>query len=149
MTALRIDAAIKANSRWRLLLYSTLLGALTLLALFANLSLWQYLVILILTVLVIGYLAVSRPILLHLSQPPLSQRLNQGWQLLMRSKRGDELWQAELISVQRYQLLVYLQFKVVEPREKLLSITIFRDQIDPLDWQALNILATVSRVPSS
>ncbi len=149
MTALRIDAAIKANSHWRLLLYSILHGALILLAWFANLSLWQYLVILILTVLVIGYLAVSRPIVLHLSQPPLSQRLNLGWQLLMRSKRGDELWQAELISVQRYQLLVYLQFKVVEPRAKSLSITIFRDQMDPLHWQALNILATVSQVPSA
>ena len=149
MTALRIDAAVKANSHWRLLLYSTLLGALILLAWFARLSLWQYLVILILTALVVGYVALSRPIILHVSQPPLSQRLNLGWQLFMRTKYGDELWQAELVSVQRYPLLVHLQFKVVEPRAKSLSITIFRDQMSPLHWQALNILATVTHVPSA
>ena len=149
MTTLRIDAAVKADSHWRLLLYNILLGALILLAWFAKLSLWQYLVILIVTVLVISYLAVSRPIVLHLTQPPLSQRLNLGWQLLIRTKRGDELWLAELISVQRYHLSVHLQFKVVEPRVKLLTLTIFRDQTSPLHWQALNILATVSQVPSS
>ena len=120
-----------------------------LLAWFAQLSLWQYLVIAIVTSLVVSYLALSQPIVLHLSQPPLSQRLNQGWQLLMHTSRGDALWQAELIAVQRYQLLVHLQFKVVEPQSKLLSITIFSDQITPTQWQALNILATVTHVQSS
>lgn len=149
MTALRIDAAVKPSSHLRLLLYVTLIGTLILLAWFAQLFLWQYLVIAIVTALVISYLALSRPIVLHLSQPPLSQRLNQGWQLLMHTSRGDALWQAELIAVQRYQLLVHLQFKVVEPQSKLLSITIFRDQMNPTQWQALNILATVTHVQSS
>ncbi|MDN5566810.1 MAG: hypothetical protein L0G25_08375 [Psychrobacter sp.] len=149
MTALRIDAAVKPSSHLRLLLYVTLIGTLILLAWFAQLFLWQYLVIAIVTALVVSYLALSRPIVLHLSQPPLSQRLNQGWQLLMHTSRGDALWQAELIAVQRYQLLVHLQFKVVEPQSKLLSITIFRDQMNPTQWQALNILATVTHVQSS
>lgn len=149
MTSLRIDAAVKARSYLRLLIYITLIGTLILLALFAQLSLWQYLFVFIVTALVVSYLALSRPIVLHLSQPPLSQRLNQGWQLLMHTSRGDALWQAELISVQRYQLLIHLQFKVVEPRSKLLSITIFRDQMTPTQWQAINILATVTHVQSS
>ncbi len=149
MTTLRIDAAVKPSSHLRLLLYIALIGTLMLLAWFAQLSLWQYLVIAIVTSLVVSYLALSRPIVLHLSQPPLSQRLNQGWQLLMHTSRGDALWQAELIAVQRYQLLVHLQFKVVEPQSKLLSITIFSDQITPTQWQALNILATVTHVQSS
>lgn len=149
MTALRIDAAVKANSRWRLLLYSTLLGALVLLAWFAGLAVWQYIVILIAMALVIGYLALSRPIVLHLSQPPLNQRLNQGWQLLMGTSRGDALWQAELIAVKRYSLLIHLQFRVIEPYNKLLSVTVFRDQLSPSQWQALNVLATVTHIQSS
>ena len=149
MSALRVDAAVKVSSHWRLLLYVTLFGALVLLTWFARLSLWQYIVILIMTALVISYLALSRPIVLHLSQPPLSQRLNQGWQLLMRTSRGDALWQAELITVQRYSLLIHLQFRVVEPYNKLLSVTVFRDQLSPLQWQALNVLATVTYLQSS
>ena len=149
MSALRVDAAVKVSSHWRLLLYVTLLGALVLLTWFAGLSLWQYIVILIMTALVISYLALSRPIVLHLSQPPLSQRLNQGWQLLMRTSHGDALWQAELITVQRYSLLIHLQFRVVEPYNKLLSVTVFRDQLSPLQWQALNVLATVTDLQSS
>ncbi len=149
MSALRVDAAVKVSSHWRLLLYVTLLGALVLLTWFAGLSLWQYVVILIMTALVISYLALSRPIVLHLSQPPLSQRLNQSWQLLMRTSRGDALWQAELITVQRYSLLIHLQFRVVEPYNKVLSVTVFRDQLSPLQWQALNVLATVTYIQSS
>ena len=146
MATLRIDTAIKPASYLRLLLYAVLAGVLLLLAWSADLSLWQYVVILIVTALVVSYLALSRPILLHLSQPPLSNSFKQGWQLLMRSSRSDALWQADLIKVQRYQLLIHFQFRVVEPYHKLYSVTVYRDQMSRAQWQQLNVLATVIHV---
>lgn len=149
MNSLRIDAAIKPSSYLRLLLYVALASIFILLAWLADLSLLQYIILLMIVALAVAYLALSRPILLHISQPPLSQRLNQGWQLLVRSGLGDTLWQAELITVRRYQLLIHLQFKIVEPYNKLFSVTIFRDQLDPLQWRALNVLSTVTHIQSS
>lgn len=148
MTSLRIDTPIQPTSYLRLLLYAVLASILLLLAWSAGLLLWQYVFVLIVTALIISYLALSRPILLHISQPPLSQRLSQGWQLLMRTSHGDALWQADLIKVQRYQLLIHFQFRVVEPYRKLWSVTVYRDQMSCAQWQQLNILATVTHVQS-
>ena len=146
MTTLRIDTAIKPASSLRLLLYGVLSSTILLLAWSAGLALWHYVIVLIVTALVVSYLALSRPILLHLSQPPLTSSFKQGWQLLMRSSRGDALWQADLIKVQRYQLLMHLQFKVLEPYHKRHSVTVYRDQMSPAQWQQLNVLATVTHV---
>lgn len=148
MSSLRIDTPIKPTSHLRLLLYATLASVLLLLAWSANLSLWQYVFILIIAALVISYLALSQPILLHLSQPPLSSSFKQGWQLLVRSSRGDALWQADLIKIQRYQHLMHLQFKVVEPYHKIWSVTVYRDQMSCVHWQQLNVLATVTQAQS-
>lgn len=149
MISLRIDAAIKPNSRLRFILYLSLAGVMTLLAWAADLSVGQYLVILIITALAVGYLALSRPILLHLSQPPISKRLNQGWQLLVRTNRGDALWQAELIEVYRYNSLIHLKFRITEPYHKPWSATVFRDQLTTVEWQKLNILASITYVQIS
>ncbi len=149
MSSLRIDIPINPSRSLRLLLYIVLASFLIMLAGLANLLLWQYVFILIVTALVIIYLALSRPILLHISQPPVSQPLNQGWQLLMRTSRSDDLWQAQLVEVHRYQALIYLRFKVVEPYHKLCSVTVFRDQVSHTQWQELAILATVTHVQTS
>ena len=142
MATLRIDTAIKPTSYLRLLLNITLVSILILLAWSADLALWQYVLIIVVTALVVGYLALSRPILLHLSQPPLTSSFKKDWQLLMRNSRGDALWQAELIAVHRYQLLLHLQFQIVEPYNKRCSVTVYRDQMSPNEWQQLNVLAT-------
>lgn len=120
-----------------------------LLAWLASLSLWQYVLILVISAAVISYLALSRPILLHLSQPPLSQRADQGWQLLMRTGRGDELWQAGLVAVYRYHWLMSFEFIVVEPYQRTLSVTIFRDQVSAEHWRELNVLANVIPIRSA
>src|SRR5699024_6526439 len=96
LSSLRIDAPIKPMSRIRLMFYLLLASALLILAALASLTLWQYVLILIVSAATVSYLALSRPILLHLSQPPLNKSIYQHWQLLMRSSRGDNLWQAEL-----------------------------------------------------
>ena len=145
-SSLRIDSAIKSSSYLRMLLYFILTSILILLAYFANLLLWQYILILIISAVVISWLALSRPILLHLSQPPLSQRVDQEWQILMRTGRGDALWQAQLVTIDRYPLLIHFKFIVVEPYQRHLSITIFRDQVHADAWRELNILATVINI---
>ncbi|MBP2280130.1 hypothetical protein RCH20_000482 [Psychrobacter sp. PL15] len=141
--SLRIDTAIKQSSHLRLLLYGSLAGALLLLAWLASLFLWQYILLLIISIVIAGYLALSRPILLHLSQPPLHQRIDRNWQLLMRTKRSDELWQAGLATVHRYDSLINFKFIVVEPRQRTLSVTIFRDQVNTEQWRELQVLANV------
>ncbi len=141
--SLRIDAAIQPTSYLRLLLYSGLTTVMVVLAWLASLLLWQYVLILIVTAAVTIYLTLSRPILLHLSQPPLSQRIDQHWQLLLRTGRGDELWLAQLIAVSRYRWAISFEFNVIEPRLRSLSVTIFRDQVSPEQWRELNILARV------
>ena len=139
--SLRIDAAIQPTSYLRLLLYSGLTTVMVVLAWLASLWLWQYVLILIVTAAVTIYLTLSRPILLHLSQPPLSQRIDQHWQLLLRTGRGDELWQAQLIAVSGYRWAISFEFNVIEPYQRSLSVTIFRDQVSPEQWRELNILA--------
>ena len=139
--SLRIDTAIRPASYLRLLLYSGLTAVMVVLAWLASLLLWQYVLILIVTAAVIIYLTLSRPILRHLSQPPLSHRIDQHWQLLLRTGRGDELWQAQLIAVSGYRWAISFEFNVVEPYQRSLSVTIFRDQVSPEQWRELNALA--------
>ena len=141
--SLRIDTAIQPASYLRLLLYSGLTAVTVILAWLASLLLWQYVLILIVTAAVTIYLTLSRPILLHLSQPPLSQRIDQHWQILLRTGRGDELWLAQLIAVSRYRWAISFEFNVIEPRLRSLSVTIFRDQVSPEQWRELNILTRV------
>lgn len=146
---LRIDTPITPSSRLRLLLHISLASALILLAWLASLALWQYVLILIISVAVVSYLALSRPMLLHLTQPPFSQRIDRNWQLLMRTGRGDELWQAGLVAVHPYHWLISFEFIIMEPYQRALSVTIFRDQVSAEQWRELNILANVIPVKST
>lgn len=141
--SLRIDTPISSTSHLRWLLYLTLTLILIVLAWQAQLFLWQYVLILAIYGVSVCYLALSQPILLHLSQPPLRQPADKGWQLLMRTSRGDALWQAKLLKIHRYQLLIHVEFMVVEPYQKPLSVSLFRDQMTMEQWRELNILATV------
>lgn len=143
VTSLRIDTTIQPVSYLRLLLYIGLTSVMVLLTWLASLALWQYVFLLIIAAAVIIYLTLSRPILLHLSQPPISQRIDRQWQLLVRTGRGDELWQAKLIAVHGYQWVMIIEFYIVEPYQRSFSVTIFRDQVDAKQWQELSILANV------
>lgn len=140
---LRIDTAILPASHLRMRLYVGLISVMLLLAWFAALALWQYVLILIVAAAVTLYLTVSRPIVLHVSQPPLSQRVEKQWQLLVRTGRGDELWQAQLIAVHGYQWAMSFEFVIVEPYRRDLSVTVFRDQVNADEWRVLSILANV------
>lgn len=145
VTSLRIDTAIKPASYVRALLYVGLTGIMMILAWFASLALWQYLLILIVSAAVASYLIISRPILLHISQPLLSQRVDKEWQLLIRTGRGDELWQAELVDINCYQWAISVEFNIVEPYQRTFSTTIFRDQVNYEQWRQLNILTNISK----
>jgi len=145
VTSLRIDTAIKPASYLRALLYVGLTGVMMILAWFASLTLWQDLLILIVSAAVASYLVISRPILLHISQPLLSQRVDKEWQLLIRTGRGDELWQAELVDINRYQWAMSIEFDIVEPYQRTFSTTIFRDQVNSEQWRQLNILTNISK----
>ncbi|MFK3917050.1 hypothetical protein [Psychrobacter sp. NPDC078501] len=145
VTSLRIDTAIKPASYLRALLYVGLTGVMMILAWFASLTLWQDLLILIFSAAVASYLIISRPILLHISQPEFSQRVDKEWQLLIRTGRGDELWQAELIDINCYQWAISIEFNIVEPYQRSFSTTIFRDQVNHEQWRQLNILANTSK----
>lgn len=144
VTSLRIDTTIQPASYLRLLLYIGLASVMIVLAWLASLALWQYVLILIVTAVVIGYLRFSRPIPLHISQPPLSQRTDKDWQLLIRTGRGDELWQAQLVAVHAYRWAISFEFTIVEPYQRSLSITVFRDQVGLEQWRELSVLANVS-----
>ncbi|MGO2385889.1 MAG: hypothetical protein ACTH6Z_02050 [Psychrobacter sp.] len=148
VTSLRIDTAIKPASYVRGLLYMGLIGIMMILAWLASLALWQYLLVLIVSAAVASYLIISRPILLHISQPRLSQRVDKQWQLLIRTGRGDELWQAELVAIHRYQWATSIEFNIIEPYQKTFSTTIFRDQVNHEQWRQLNILANISKSSS-
>lgn len=142
-TSLRIDTAIQPTSYLRLLLYSGLTSAMVILAWFASLALWQSVVLLIVAAAETIYLTLSRPIPLHLSQPPLSQRVDRHWQLLIRTGHGDELWQAQLVAVHGYRWVMSLELVIVEPYKRPLSVTIFRDQVSANEWRELSILTKV------
>lgn len=141
VTSLRIDTAIQTASRLRWLLYASLIVLMMVLAWLASLVLWQYVLILVVSVAVASYLIMSRPTPLRISQPPLRQRLDKQWQLLVRTGRGDELWHAQLLTVHRYPWVIIINFKITAPYRKPLSITVFRDQVNSENWRALNVLA--------
>ncbi|WP_227677847.1 hypothetical protein [Psychrobacter sp. H8-1] len=144
---LRIDTVIKPNSYLRTLLYSGLIITIIILAWFAQLLLWHYVLVVIISVMVVSYLALSRPILLHLSQPPLDKQINKDWQLLMRTGRGDELWLADLNKVNNYSWLISLSFETIEPFKRSLTVIIYRDQVSMDEWRQLMILANVIDTP--
>ena len=139
-TSLRIDAPIQPASCLRLLFYMLLASVMVILTGLASLALWQYVLIFVVSV-VVSYLALSRPILMHLSQPPLDKSVYQHWQLLMRSSRGDALCQAELTAVSSYPWVICLSFIIIEPYQRHLSVTVFRDQVSSEHWRELTILA--------
>ncbi|TXD96469.1 hypothetical protein ES754_10025 [Psychrobacter frigidicola] len=149
LKSLRIDTPIKLSSYLRTLLYIILSSGLILLAWLAKLSLGHYVLILVITASVVSYLALSRPIVLHLSQPPLDQRIDQNWQVLMRTNRGDALWQADLFKVHRYPLFIHFEFTIIEPYQRALTVTVFRDQVTDEQWRELNILASVSPITAT
>ena len=141
LTSLRIDAPIKPASYLRMLFYIVLASVMVILAGLASLALWQYVLIFVVSAAVVSYLALSRPILLHLSQPPLDKSIYQHWQLLMRSSRGDALWQAQLTAVSNYQWVICFSFMIKEPYQRPLSVAVFRDQVSAEHWRQLTILA--------
>src|SRR5690606_27647277 len=136
-----IDAPIQPVSRISLMFYRALASTLLTLAALATLALWQYVLILIVCAATLSYFALSRPILLHLSQPPLNKSIYQHWQLLMRSSRGDSLWQAELVAVGSYSWVICFKFIIKEPYQRPVSVAIFRDQVSAEQWRKLSILA--------
>ena len=144
LTSLRLDTAIKPVSYLQILFYIALSSILILLAMLASLSLWQYVVILIISVAVIGYLALSRPIVLHISQPPLGKDIYRDWQLLIRTGRGDALWQAKLKAVTQSRWVICFEFNITEPYQRPLSVAIFRDQVNTEEWRKLTVLANMT-----
>ena len=144
LTSLRLDTAIKPVSYLQVLFYIALSGSIILLAMLASLSLWQYVVILIISVAVIGYLALSRPIVLHISQPPLAKDIYRDWQLLIRTGRGDALWQAKLKAVTQSRWVICFEFNITEPYQRPLSVAIFRDQVNTEEWRKLTVLANMT-----
>ena len=140
-TSLRIDAPIQPTSYLRLLFYMLLASVMVILAGLASLALWQYVLIFVVSAAVVSYLALSRPILLHLSQPPLDKSVYQHWQLLMRTSHGDALWQAQLTAVSNYQWVICFSFIIKEPYLRPLSVAVFRDQVSAEHWRQLTILA--------
>ena len=144
LTSLRLDTAIKPVSYLQILFYIALSSILILLAVLASLSLWQYVLILIISVAVIGYLALSRPIVLHISQPPLAKDIYRDWQLLIRTGHGDALWQAQLKAVTQSRWVICFDFDIVEPHQSSLSIAVFRDQVNAEEWRKLIVLANMT-----
>ena len=140
-TSLRIDAPIQPTSYLRLLFYMLLASVMMILAGLASLAFWQYVLIFVVTVAVVSYLALSRPILLHLSQPPLDKSVYQQWQLLMRTSHGDALWQAQLTAVSNYQWVICFSFIIKEPYQRPLSVAVFPDQVSAEHWRQLIVLA--------
>lgn len=144
LTSLRLDTAIKPVSYLQILFYIALSSILILLAVLASLSLWQYVLILIISVAVIGYLALSRPIVLHISQPPLAKDIYRDWQLLIRTGHGDALWQAQLKAVTHSRWVICFEFNITEPYHRPLSVAIFRDQVNAEEWRKLTVLANMT-----
>ena len=63
---------------------------------------------------------------------------------MIRTSRGDELWQAQMVDVHNYRWAMIFEFDIVEPYQRSLSMTIFRDQVSAEQWRELNILANIS-----
>ncbi|GAA0317881.1 hypothetical protein [Psychrobacter aestuarii] len=136
--ALRVDAAVHP-SRVPVVIFA-LLGMLWTLALLADLLWWHYALLLAVCALT-GYLTQTRWQVIHLSQPPLSQGLHTGWQLLIAQSPRPALWQAQLLGARHYGWAVHLDFMVQEPYPRRLSFLLYADQFSDTDWYALGILA--------
>ena len=143
VSTLRIDAPLLPRSRIHAGLYASLGVIMLLLAWLAELSWLQYGALMIISEAVAFYVWLSKPVLCHLSQPPFSKRVTEDWQLLMQTARGEALWQAVLCRVDAGAWYVRLEFALIEPYQRPLSVTVFRDQLNADDWQKLCVLANV------
>lgn len=141
--AMRLDAPIAIKSRLRNLFFGGLLGLFLWLTWSAGLAIWQLALVGLVLILVSGFTVLSKPALLHLSQPPLHRNACYDWQLLMATAHGEQLWQADLLRVRSYFWVVIADFRVVEPYQKSLTITIYRDQVLAEDWRKLSIVGQV------
>lgn len=137
---MRLDAPITLQSRFRLLFYAALLAIFLPIAWLAGLAIWQFGLVLLSVILISSFIFLSKPALLQLSQPPLHLNARQNWQLLMRTARGDQLWQGDLLRVRAYSWVVIAEVQVIEPYQRSLTFTIFRDQMTADDWRKLSIL---------
>lgn len=141
---MRLDAPIMPSSRLRQLFYSGLLGLFLLLTWSAKLAIWQLGLVIAALFLIGGFIFLSKPTLLHLSQPPLHLNSRYDWQLLMATSRGDQLWQGDLVRVRATSWVVIADVRVIEPYQKSLTLTIFRDQVSAEDWRKLSILGQLA-----
>lgn len=148
-SSLRIDTPIQTFSAIRTGWYVGLTMIFVLLAWRAELSLLYYVLILIVSAGVTGYLALAYPIVLHLSQPPIDEQVDKNWQIMLRTSRGDALWQAHLLKTYRYSLYIHFEFMIVEPYQRPIAVTIFRDQVSAESWRELNALANVVLIKAS
>lgn len=141
MAARRLDAAVFPSSRLQFIIVCSGIALFLLLSWSAKLSLWQFILVVAVSGLTFGYWWLSRPIVTQITQPPLHLNAHQGWQLMMATSRGDQLWHGELRQLRTYSWVVVADFAITEPYQRSLTLSIFRDQVAPEDWRRLIILS--------
>ena len=142
---LRIDAAIKANSRYLWLIYGVIFGSLALIGYLSSLSLWQYTVLIISSIVAVLVAKLTNIPLVHVTQPKLTQPLASDWHLLMATTQGTALWRGNLLRAQDCGLAIVMTFAIQHPLKRSLYRVIFRDQISAKAWHQLKILAQLSQ----
>lgn len=137
----RIDCAIRRS--W--LKYGVILMVMLLVitvCLIQNLSLMGWLVLgLLMTLMVIWQIHQSH--ISHLTEPPKYSMATDTWLIRWHAGRNakPQLWQGHLLDSRVYPMMIQLDFDMVEPLPKTITVNIWQDQVDKNQWRRINVLA--------
>lgn len=150
----RIDCAVRPSwLRYGIILMVML--SVVMVGVTQHLSLIGWLVLGVLTALVVSWQSRQGRIS-HLTEPPKSvmtddiyeqasrqsQSIEATWLIRLSRRNADpQLWQGYLSAAAVYPMVVQLQFVIVEPMPKMMTVNLWQDQVDKRHWQLINVLA--------
>lgn len=121
----------------RAILWAAFVGLIVGIVALSGVGVWQWAVLIVACVAVI-VLQNQVPIPRHLVQ--LSSKDDDShWQILVKTTRGEQIWQGRLMQAKVFGLGVWLDFEIDEPMIIEFKTVVFFDQLDDDDRRKLKM----------
>ena len=137
----RLDITLRP-SRLPALWYSAYVAAGMMIALHWQLPVWLWVSIVMSALLGYVLYRVRRIEVKALGEYPFWQGDDEqsgAWQLRVAGRYGDELWRAELDGIKVLSGATQLDFWVIEPSPRQLTVVIYNDELDAVNQRRLRI----------
>lgn len=153
----RVDSKIHTTSQWQVVVVVLWLFIMLLVMLMADLPWWQWLLMIAVTAGLAYLYNLRRLTVVHITQPEIkhsgAEIYYSPWLIYVASKQGynqsntesnKQLWQGYLQSSYANRYLLLLNFEIITPVQRPMTVMIWRDQINPTGWRQLQTLARLN-----